>query len=132
MEVIIAGSRGIGSYYFVRDKIGASGFEITKVISGGAQGVDQLGEQYARDNGIRFDVFPAEWDKYGRAAGYVRNKQMSETADALIAIWDGQSPGTLHMIDIARDKGLPVYVFNEKKQEELRYGYPEESTEKKD
>jgi hypothetical protein len=54
--------------------------------------------------------FPADWDRYGKAAGYIRNETMAANAEALIALWDGRSPGTKHMIDIARKKGLKVYV----------------------
>lgn len=110
MKTIIAGSRGIEDYGAVRSAIEASGFEITEVVSGGARGVDKIGERFARVNFIAIKQFIPDW-KAGRQAGILRNVQMAEYADALIAIWDGNSTGTKHMIDIATRKGLKVYVY---------------------
>ena len=59
---------------------------------------------------IPCEKYPADWDKYGKSAGYRRNEQMADNADSLIALWDGRSRGTKHMIDIAHRKGLKVYV----------------------
>jgi hypothetical protein len=112
MKVIIAGSREITSYVVVQLAVAGSGFDITEVVSGTARGVDQLGELWAFENDIPVKRFPADWKKYGKSAGYKRNQQMAEYADALIAIWDGKSAGTGHMISIAKMKQLPVYVHN--------------------
>ena len=65
----------------------------------------------AKDNNISLMCFPADWNKYGKRAGYIRNEQMAKEADALIAFWDGKSKGTKHMIDIARSKGLLIRVI---------------------
>lgn len=111
MKTIIAGSRGIVSPYVVAEAVRKSGFTVTEVVSGTARGVDQLGEHWAQRQRIPVKPFPADWDRHGRAAGYVRNQQMAQYADALIAIWDGVSRGTKHMIDIAKDKGLKVFVY---------------------
>ncbi len=110
MRVIIAGSRSINDYPLLERTIKRSGFDVTEVVSGGAYGVDHLGERYAFENNLPLHTFTAEWDKYGKSAGYRRNIQMSENADALIALWDGNSKGTRHMIDTAYEKGLKVYV----------------------
>ena len=110
MITIIAGSRDIDSKREVRAAIAACGWRVTKVISGGANGVDKRGEQYARDKDLPMRRFLADWRRYGRGAGAVRNAEMAEHAEALIAIWDGISPGTKNMIAIARKKGLRVYV----------------------
>jgi hypothetical protein len=75
-----------------------------------AAGVDMLAVRYAAENGLPCDRFPAEWRKWGRRAGYLRNLQMAQHADALIAIWEGSSPGTRHMIDAAKARGMPVFV----------------------
>lgn len=80
------------------------------VVSGTARGVDQLGEQFAKDFSLPVTRFPANWDAYGKQAGFLRDKEMAEHADALIAVWDGKSRGTEHMIDIATEKGLAVHV----------------------
>jgi len=84
---------------------------ITEVVSGGAKGVDRLGELWAQKRNIPITRFPAEWNKYGKRAGYIRNKEMALYADALLAIWDGESKGTKHMIDSALEQGLWVCVY---------------------
>jgi len=81
------------------------------VVSGTAKGADRLGERFARERGYRIERFPADWNRDGYAAGPVRNAQMAENADALIAFWDGQSRGTKNMIENARRKGLGVRVI---------------------
>jgi hypothetical protein len=110
MKVIIAGSRGIHDYAAVCGAVQRSGFAISRVVSGMAGGVDTLAVRYAGDNGLPCDRFPADWRKWGRSAGYRRNAEMAEHADALIAVWDGRSPGTRHMIGVAKTRGLPVFV----------------------
>jgi hypothetical protein len=110
MRCIIAGSRTITEYAEVERAVENSGFVISGVVSGGASGVDSLGERWAEEHMVPFEVYPAEWGLYGRSAGYRRNVQMADAADALIAVWNGGSRGTQHMIAIARGKGLKVYV----------------------
>ena len=111
MRVIIAGSRDITDYNLVEEAVKESGITPTEIISGGARGVDRLGEQYAERNNLKCTVMPADWHKYGKRAGYIRNDRMAENADALIAVWDGKSKGTANMIGIAdHDYGLLIYV----------------------
>jgi hypothetical protein len=113
MKTIIAGSREITDINDVLQAIAwakEEGFTISEVISGTARGVDKLGEEYARRNNLPVIRFPANWDKYGKSAGYRRNATMANFAQALIAVWDGKSRGTMHMIDLARAKGLRVFV----------------------
>lgn len=110
MKVIIAGSRNIIDYSYVENAIKESQFEITEVVSGTAKGVDRLGEHYAAVNDIKLTKFPAQWDLYGKSAGHRRNADMATYADALIAIWDGKSKGTKHMIEEAGKRKLNVYL----------------------
>ena len=114
MKVIIAGSRTITDIKHVRDAISSYDMEskISEVVSGTAGGVDSLGETWAIDNNKILTKFPANWKLYGKGAGYKRNVQMAEYADILIAIWDGKSRGTNHMINIARKHQLLVCVYN--------------------
>lgn len=114
MKTIIAGSRTITDHLPVRKAIAqaqAKGLVITEVVSGGARGTDTLGEQWAYYRGIPVKRFNADWDRYGRSAGYRRNEQMARYAEALVAVWDGTSPGTRHMIELARRLGLRVHVY---------------------
>ena len=110
MKTIIAGSRTITDIKHVLDAAAVCGWLISEVVSGTARGVDLLGEQAAAMAGVPVKRFPADWDKYGKKAGYLRNMQMAEYAEALLAIWDGISAGTNHMINIAKTKGLRTYV----------------------
>ncbi len=111
MKTIIAGSRSIHDRKIVEEAIKASGFTITEVVSGGARGVDAVGECWARDNNIPLKRFLAKWHVQGKRAGPIRNGEMAEYAEALIAIWDGESRGTQDMIVKAKCKGLQVYVY---------------------
>lgn len=110
MKCIIAGSRDITDCGLVEKAIADSGFEITEVVSGTARGVDRLGERWAREHRIPIKRMPADWKGSGKRAGYYRNEGMAMYADALVAVWDFKSRGTQHMIDIAKRKGLKVYV----------------------
>lgn len=111
MRVIIAGSRTISDPSVVAKAVAESGFHITQVLSGCAPGVDLLGEDWAASQGIPVERHPAQWDQYGwKRAGKIRNQRMAEAAEALIAIWDGKSTGTMDMIDRASGLGLLVYI----------------------
>ncbi len=110
MKTIIAGSRDINDMDKLYKALISVNWPITEVVSGGARGVDMLGEQWAFDKGIIFTRFPANWEKFGRGAGFIRNAEMANYAEALVAIWDGCSKGTGNMIDLARAKRLKIHV----------------------
>lgn len=112
MRLIIAGGRDFNDYGLLQDEVNRFiGIETdVTIISGLARGADSLGCQYAADNGLTVEGFAAEWGKFGRAAGPIRNKLMAKSADHLIAFWDGESSGTMHMIDYADKMGLKVKV----------------------
>lgn len=110
MKLIIAGSRTIGDL--------STGFiarycppEVDEVVSGMAEGPDQDGIDFAFDMSIATKQFPANWKEYGRAAGFLRNKEMGNYADSLLAFWDGESKGTLHMIEYMKQLKKPVRVI---------------------
>lgn len=109
MRTIIAGSRGVTDIEVVREAVAKCGWMPTVVISGTARGVDTLGEQWAVENNVPVEKYPADWNKFKRAAGFRRNEKMAKRAQALIAVWDGHSRGTRHMIDVARREGLIVF-----------------------
>jgi len=112
MKTIIAGSRSITSLEVVEKAIEMSRFGISEVVCGGARGVDDLGRKWAGNgNKIPVKMFPADWSGYGYAAGPIRNCEMANYADALIAVWDGRSKGTWHMIKEATKRGLVVFVY---------------------
>jgi hypothetical protein len=115
-KVIIAGSRGFKDYKFLCEICNKALSERTdiQIVSGGAWGADKLGERYARDYEHCLKQFPADWERHGRAAGYIRNEEMAKYADALICFWDGKSPGTKHMIDLGNKYNLKVKIYEYK------------------
>lgn len=111
MRVIIAGSREATiDQVNTALKVCPWTKRITSVLSGTARGADQAGELWAGKNKITLTRFPADWKTHGKRAGFMRNTLMAENADGLIAVWDGESCGTQHMIYEARYKGLRVFV----------------------
>jgi hypothetical protein len=109
MKVIIAGCRHIHDLSAVVKAIADSGFKITEVVCGCARGIDRVGRGWAEEHGVSVKSFPPDKDK-GIPGLLARNWDMAFYADALIAVWDGQSTGTKHMIDAARSRGLKVHV----------------------
>lgn len=112
MRTIIAGSRTIKDYDVVKEAIEKSGFDITTLISGTADGVDRLAERWAIENSIDVEQHPADWDKWGRSAGTIRNQEMAECAEACILVWDRNSKGTKNMLINAINNRLKVYVHD--------------------
>jgi len=110
-RVIVAGGRDFFNYELLESKLNRILQNITDeivIVCGMARGADTLGERYAKANGIRVEYYPADWNKYGKSAGYIRNEQMAKNADALIAFWDGKSKGTKNMIDLAEKYRLNI------------------------
>ena len=109
MKLIIAGSRSLSSAMYV-DLIDFLiidyGLKPTEIVSGCAKGIDTLGEIWALENSIPIKKFPADWDKYGKKAGYIRNNKMAKYATHCVVFWDGKSKGTEMMIKLAKENGL--------------------------
>lgn len=131
IKIIIAGSREFNNFdildkesvkiikQFKSEGYNTSRSNIT-IVSGTARGADRLGEEFAHHYGLYLHQFPAQWNLHGRVAGYIRNKDMTRYASdselgILIAFWDGTSKGTKHMIDLANQFELKVFVvkYNE-------------------
>lgn len=111
-KVIIAGGREFDDYEQLCDMADhmLQNKDNIEVVSGVARGADTLGEMYAKERGYALKQFPADWNKHGLGAGPIRNKQMADYGDALIAFWDGLSKGTKNMIEVARTNDLQVKV----------------------
>lgn len=99
MKIIIAGGRDFDNYEMVEQTMKELNLLVSEVVCGDARGADRLGEKWAINHGIKVTHFPAKWDEYGISAGSIRNIQMAEYADYLVAFWDMKSHGTKHMID---------------------------------
>lgn len=112
--LIVAGGRDFDDYYTLRDILDRHmlGRGDVAIVSGHARGVDQMAEAYAQRAGIPVATYPADWKRYGKRAGMVRNAEMADVADELVAIWDGKSRGTAAMINMMRRRKKPVTVYD--------------------
>jgi predicted NAD-dependent protein-ADP-ribosyltransferase YbiA (DUF1768 family) len=115
-NIVIAGSRTFDNYdllsRIVKQVITRENITNPIIISGGARGADELGERFACDNNLHCRVFPAQWDKYGKSAGYKRNVEMANISHLCIVFWDGASKGTQHMINICCERGIKTYIID--------------------
>jgi len=101
MKLAIVGSRTFVDYQFLKECL-KEYKEITEIVSGGADGADYLAERYATEFNHKIIIFKADWNKNGRSAGFIRNKQIIDYADRIIAFWDGKSKGTANDIELAK------------------------------
>lgn len=113
VRIVVAGSRHYNNYteakQFIDEVIQRIGGGKTFIVlSGGCRGADMLGERYANEKGYPIEKHPAQWDKYGRSAGLIRNKVMAEKCDYAICFWDRKSKGTKAMIEYAQKEGKIV------------------------
>ena len=113
--MIIAGGRNFNDYNLVKSTMDnllqhKQDCEII-IVNGGANGADRLGLLYGNEKGYTVKDFPADWELHGKRAGYLRNQEMSNYADAAVVFWDGVSRGSKHMIDISTKDGKEVRVI---------------------
>lgn len=119
IRIIVCGSRTIHNYQLVASALKSiiTDPANTEIVSGHAQGPDLLGERFARRHNIKYNIFPANWTKYGKQAGFTRNAQMLEYAcqeiPIVLAFWDGKSKGTKHMIDLALSQKIQCYMVKD-------------------
>ena len=115
MRIVIGGCRDFCNYTlfcehmdhvlaFIDDK------NIT-ILSGHCSGVDTMAEEYAKQHNLTLEIHPAQWQKFGRAAGPIRNREMVERADFVITFWDGQSKGTKSLIELAKKNRKSIKIF---------------------
>lgn len=112
MKLAIVGSRSFEDYELMKNFI-LSHFnidEITDIVSGGARGADRLGERFAKEFHENLIVFKADWDKYGKRAGFIRNVDIIKTCDKCVCFWDGDSNGTKHDIDLCKEMDKPCLI----------------------
>jgi len=109
MKVAVIGSRTFSDYKLVKETL--STINITLLVSGGAIGADSLGEQYAKLNGIPAKIFYPDWKKYGKKAGFIRNSDIINESEMVIAFWDGKSKGTLDSIKKAEELNKNILII---------------------
>lgn len=128
MKTIIAGSRRIPSVGllspadwfnnnkrkmmldFLTETIKNSKFVVSSVVSGSCWGIDGLGEEYASANGLPLSIYPADWKKFGKKAGHVRNLEMAAAADCLVCVMSAGSRGSADMVEIMKNLKKPYYA----------------------
>lgn len=118
MKVAIVGSRTVHDFnlleYYGLGAIETMGFrieDITEIISGGAEGVDYLAKLLSGKLRITCTEFFAQWEKYGKLAGFKRNQLIVDDCDCAIVVWDGQSNGTRDTIAKLIDAKKPHVVI---------------------
>lgn len=124
MKLIIAGSRGLPlideeitaavTSFILANPIAVIDLSkgpmtyLTEVVSGTARGIDRLGELWAERRGIPVKRFPADWNKHGKAAGFIRNREMAIYGDGALVLWDGKSRGSKNMYETMRGLSKPA------------------------
>lgn len=113
VKIIVAGSRSFDNYDLLEEKLDEliKGRKNTEIVSGNARGADLLGERYGKERELEIKRFPADWNKFGKKAGYLRNEEMAKYADVCVCFWDGSSAGTKNMIDLAEKYKLKTFVI---------------------
>jgi len=110
MKVAVIGSRSFNDYERVKQTL--SSMTITLIISGGAKGADTLAERYAKENGIPTKIFLPDWEKHKKAAGFIRNTDIINEAEVVVAFWDNSSRGTLDSINKAKTQNKKVIIVS--------------------
>jgi hypothetical protein len=110
MKLAVVGSRTLKNYKLLLNELNQYD-NITEIVSGGAQGADKLAERYAIEKNIPIKIFPANWSRWGKRAGYMRNREIWDYADEGIAFWDGHSRGTQHSFELSKFLGKKIKVI---------------------
>lgn len=117
MRLAIIGSRTFANYNFAEMWIDSmlnftcdrdAGIEV--IISGGASGADTLAEKYADKHNIEKEIYLPDWYRFGKQAAFIRNKQIIDNCDMVLAFWDGQSKGTKDSIVRAKLAKKPTFI----------------------
>lgn len=112
MKIAIIGSRTFDDYSLLQETLKLYKSKITLIVSGAAKGADSLGEKWALENNIKTLIFPANWNKYGKRAGFIRNEDIIKNCDCVIAFWDNKSKGTAHSISLCEKYNIPYKIIN--------------------
>ncbi len=114
-RIVIAGTRNFNNYCIAKEYItqcikSENTDDSITILSGGCKGADKLGERYAAEHRYTLEIYKADWKRYGKAAGPIRNQKMARDADIVICFWNGKSRGTKSMIDFAKANDKRVYI----------------------
>lgn len=109
MRVAVIGSRTFSDYNLMKEAL--SEIFITQIVSGGANGADKLAERYAKENDIPTKIYLPDWNKHGISAGFIRNTDIINDAEYVVAFWNGKSKGTLDSINKAKAANKEVIII---------------------
>ena len=114
MKLAVVGSRTFNDYELLCKYLNTIHAKepISYIVSGGAKGADRMGERWAKENGVETIIFIPDWEKHGRKAGFLRNQDIINEADKVIAFWDTISNGTKNSIELAKRQGKKCLVIN--------------------
>lgn len=114
IKIGVIGSRSFNDYQLLKSVLNEYLGKVWVIVSGGASGADSLGEKWAKENNIKTCIYKPDWNKHGKAAGFIRNKDIVEDSDLIIAFWDGLSRGTEHSINLTKkmNKQYRIVYFN--------------------
>lgn len=103
MKLAVVGSRSINDYVWIESVLESLMKEedVTELVSGGAAGVDSLARRFAEEHSLGFTEILPDWQRYGKIAGFIRNKLIVDYCDLLLAFWNGKSSGTANSIKLA-------------------------------
>lgn len=110
LNIGIVGSRTFEDYEYMKSILDRF-FKFKRIISGGAKGADLLGRRYAQENSIEIKEFLPDWEKFGKKAGFIRNRDIVEHSDIIVAFWDGESKGTENTISLAKEAKKEVFIY---------------------
>lgn len=115
MKIIVAGSRTVKDKIMVFNKLKSlhRAYPNMEIVSGCASGPDTFAINFANENEVKIHMFPADWNKFGKRAGYIRNEEMAKFSDGLLIFWDGISSGSKHMITLAIKHKLKIKVIDQ-------------------
>jgi hypothetical protein len=110
--MIVAGGRDFNDFNYLEKVLIEIGdlYEDIIIVSGNARGADKLAIEFAQKHDAMVEIYPADWS-LGKSAGYIRNQQMADISNVLVAFWDGTSKGTKHMIATMQWAGKPTHIF---------------------
>jgi len=114
MKLAIVGSRSFNNYNLLKSDLDnfRKDHDVTEIISGGARGADTFAERYAEENKIKLTVYYADWEKHGKAAGYIRNHDIIKNCDYCMAYWDDVSKGTANSIQLCGVYNKPCRIVH--------------------
>lgn len=117
MRLAIIGSREFDNYSLLCDTIeqyfgsNSDSYNISEVISGGANGADKMGANFAKEYGIKLTEFLPDWNLYGKSAGFIRNAEIIKNSDMVLAFWNSVSKGTAHSLKLAKEQKKPTLII---------------------